>query len=354
MLLGSAARARALVSSLGFVLFSCPGSASAAPFELAWSAPTGCPSRDEIVEATRARLGAAISEAPPPGFVEGTVSEVPEGFSVRLAMKDSAGRQVGVRQVRVDSHTCQEIEGQTSLVLAMMIAVVHPPRAETAAKLDEPVEVPATETSPPAAVPPPVPAANPPSEQGPTRPPPAKPDPKRDPGSHRLLVGAAAVASRGGLPTTAGGAAVRALYSPGGILLFGLEASAETGASVHAGSGSVAFALFGASARLGASVLKTSRLELVPMLGARLAFIHHSPRGYQEVHQRLRTTVVGGPGVLLRFEVARSLFVEALPEIGAIFVREGFRVREGDKLYLVHRTRALETRLSLGVAYEFR
>ncbi len=278
--------------------------------------------------------------------MEGIVSEAPQGFSVRLTMKDAAGRQVGVRQVRVDSHTCKEIEPQTSLVLAMMIAGGHPQRAEAPAKPDEPGEVPAIETSPP----PPPPAAIPPPVPGPTRP----LRPKPDLGSHRLLVGAAAVASRGGLPTTAGGVAVRALYSPGRILLFGLEASAERSASVHAGSGEVAFALFGASARLGVSVLRTSRFELFPMLGARLALIHDSPRGYQEVHQRLATTVVGGPGVFLRFEVARSLFVEALPEIGAIFVRDGFRVREKDKLYLVHRPSALETRLSLGVGYEFR
>lgn len=277
--------------------------------------------------------------------MEGTVSEAGQGFSIRLTMKDAAGRQVGMRQVRVDSHTCKDIEGQTSLVLAMMIAVGRPQRAEAPAKPDEPVVAPAIETPP---GPPPMP--NPPPVPAPTRPVRAKPDP----GSHRLLVGAAAVASRGALPTTAGGVAVRALYSPRRIVLFGLEASAETSASVHAGSGEVAFALFGASARLGVSVLRTSRFELFPMLGARLALIHDSPRGYQEVHQRLPTTVVGGPGVLLRFEVARSLFVEALPEIGAIFVRDGFRVREKDKLYLVHRPNALETRLSLGVGYEFR
>ena len=90
------------------------------------------------------------------------------------------------------------------------------------------------------------------------------------------------------------------------------------------------------------------------MLGARLALIHHSPRGYQEVHQQLRMTAVGGPGVLLRFQVARSLFVEALPEVGAVFIRESFRVREGDKLYLVHRPSGLEARIALGIGYEFR
>jgi len=348
-----------LVSSLGFALFSCPTSAAAAPFELAWSAPAGCPSRDDIVEATRARLGAPSSEAPPQVFMEGTVSEVPQGFRVRLTMKDAAGRQVGVREVRVDSHTCKEIEGQTSLVLAMMIASGQPQRAEAPATPDEPVEAPATEPPPalPMPDPPAEPAPNPPTFGAPARPfgAPARPlGPKPDPAPHRLLVGAAAVASHGGLPTTAGGVAVRALYSPGGTVLFGLEASAERSASVHAGSGTVAFTLFGASARLGVSALRTSRFELVPMLGARLALIQHSPRGYQEVHQRLRATVVGGGGVLLRFEVARSLFVEALPEIGAILARDGFRVREGDKLYLVHRPSALEARLSLGIGYEFR
>jgi len=169
-----------------------------------------------------------------------------------------------------------------------------------------------------------------------------------------VLLGAAAVASRGVLPSTAGGFAVRALYSPRSIMLFGLEASAETSGSVRAGAGDVGFAVFGASAFVGGSALRTSRLELVPMLGARLALIHTAPRGFQAVNEQLRPTVLAGAGVLVRLEIARSLFVEALPQIEGIFVREGFRIRVDDKLYPVHRPSALEGRLSVGVGYEFR
>ena len=156
------------------------------------------------------------------------------------------------------------------------------------------------------------------------------------------------------LPTTAGGFAVRAYYSPSSIVLFGLEAHAETSGSVRAGAGEVRFAMFGASARVGLSALRSSRFELIPTLGARLGLIHNSPRGFQAVHQQVRPTVLAGPGVLVRVEVARSLFVEALPEIEGIFHREGFSIREDAKLYHVHRPSAVEGRLSVGIGYEFR
>lgn len=346
-LIGTHARVRALVSGVGLVLasWSWSQSAYAAPFELVWSAPAGCPSRDEIMEATRARLGEPRSAATPELLVEGTVSESNEGFSVTLVMNDASGRRIGQRQVRVDSRTCKEVEGPTSLVLAMMIAVARP-QTEPPASPDDHVEPPPSGAAPPErdVVRPPAAA---PSRQ-------AAPAPAPEPRPLRLLIGAAAVASRGVLPSTAGGFAVRAFYSPGSIVLFGLEASVETSGSVRAGAGEVGFAMFGASARVGLSVLSTSRFELVPTLGARLALIHNTPRGFQAVHQQVRPTILAGPGVLVRVEVARSLFVEVLPEIEGIFHREGFRIREDGKLYHVHRPSAVEGRLSVGVGYEFR
>jgi len=349
-LIGTHARVRALVSGVGLVLASWSWSkaAYAAPFELVWSAPAGCPSRDEIMEATRARLGEPRSAATPELLVEGTVSESNEGFSVTLVMNDASGRRIGQRQVRVESRTCKEVEGPTSLVLAMMIAVARP-RIEAPASPDDHVETPPSGAAPPERE-----VARLPPAAAPSRPPAPAPAAEPRPRTHRLLIGAAAVASRGALPTTAGGFAVRAFYSPSSIVLFGLEASAETSGSVRAGAGEVGFSMFGASARVGLSVFSASRFELIPTLGARLAFIHNTPRGFQAVHQQVRPTILAGPGVLVRVEVARSLFVEALPEIEGIFHREGFLIREDGKLYHVHRPSALEGRLSVGVGYEFR
>ncbi len=334
------------MSGIGLVLASWSKAAYAAPFELVWSAPAGCPSRDDIMEATRARLGEAPSGPTSELLVEGTVSESSDGFSVKLVMSDASGRRIGQRQVRVDSHTCKEVEGPTSLVLAMMIAVARP-GTEAPATPDDHVETPPASTAPPERD-----VARPPAPRPRRQPTPAPPPALGRP--HRLLIGAAAVATRGALPTTAGGFAVRALYSPRSIVLFGLEASAETSGSVRAGAGEVGFAMYGASARVGLSVLGTSRFELVPTLGARLALLHNTPKGFQAVHQQVRPTVLAGPGVLVRVEVARSLFVEAFPEIEGIFLREGFRIRDEDKLYPVHRPSALEGRLSVGVGYEFR
>lgn len=347
-LIGTHARVRALMSAVGLVLASWSKAADAAPFDLVWSTPAGCPSRDDIMEATRARLGEPRSGAAPELLVEGTVSETSEGFSVTLVMTDPSGRRIGRRQVRVDSRTCKEVEGPTSLVLAMMIAVARP-RTDAPASPDDDVDTPPSgEPSPERDV-----ARMPPASAS-SRPPEPAPPPQLERRPHRVLIGAAAVASRGSLPTTAGGLAVRALYSPRSTLLFGLEASAETSGSVRAGAGEVGFAMFGASARVGLSVLGTSRFELIPTLGARLALIHNAPSGFQAVHQQLRPTILAGPGVLVRVEVARSLFVEVFPEIEGIFHREGFRIREDGKLYHVHRPSAVEGRLSVGVGYEFR
>lgn len=341
------ARVRALASGIGLVFASWSTAADGAPFELVWSAPAGCPSHDEIMEATRARLGESPTGATPELFVEGTVTESSEGFSVKLAMNDASGRRIGQRQVRVESHACKDIEHSTSLVLAMMIAVARP-RTEAPATPNDHVEPPASGAAPPGRDLVRRPPAPPPS-----RPPaPAASGPGRRP--RRVLIGAAGVASRGVLPTTAGGFAVRALYSPRSIMLFGLEASAETSGSVRAGVGEVGFAVFGASTFVGVPVLETSRFELVPTLGVRLALIHTTPRGFQAVHHQVRPTILAGPGVLVRVEVARSLFVEALPQIEGIFIREGVRIRQDDKLYPVHVPSTLEGRLSVGVAYEFR
>jgi len=332
-------RARAaLAGAIGLVVACWPAIARAAPFDLAWSAPEGCPSRDEIVQATRARLGEQPSEARPELFVHGeVVAQDTGGFVVRLSMTDASGHALGEREVRVEQGSCSEVEAPTSLVLAMMIAVARPLRELPA--YDEPHAEP-TE-------PPPV-ASKPPVTRLP--PPPAAAEAPR----HRLLLGAAGVASTGILPTVALGFGVRAAYAPGFGLLFGLEIAAEASRAVHVAGGEIGFQLFSASARVGLSILRTAGLELIPTVGARGALLRTTPTGFTAVHNEIRSTMLAGAGALVRAKIAPAVFVEALPELEAVLLRDRFRIREENKLYHIHRASVFEGRVSVGIAYEFR
>ncbi len=340
---GTRAGRWALASAAGLVIVSWAMAASGAPFDLLWSAPAGCPSREEIVDATRAHLGESPSEALPELFVQGTVRAVRGGFTVTLALKDASGHPLGEREVRVEQQSCRAIEEPTSVVLAMMIAVARP-RVEERGPREERVETPPA--SAPEAMISPAPAPAPAPASAAVPPPP--------PLSDRLLVAAAGVGSIGMLPNPGLGFALRAMYAPRSIVLVGLEASFEAGGSVRFANGEVGFQLFGVSARLGVSVVRTARFELIPTVGARGGALRALPTGLKAVDDQIRATMLAGPGALVRVELGPGWFVDALPEVEVAIVRDRLQIRNGTKLYSIHRPSLFDVRVSLGLGYEFR
>ena len=324
--------------------------ADAAPFELAWTAPEGCPSREEVVAATRERLGESETTAPPELFVRGRVVVERGGFLVSFLVKDSTGSDVGEREVHVQGESCRAIEEPAALVLATVISVVRP-RSE--APLDpglaprEPAPPPDTHEDAhpqaPAGSPSLAPPDRAPSVVRPSAPPPPS----------RRALGVAALGSVGTLPRAGVGAALRASYFHRSFLLVGVETSFEAGASVHAGRGDVGFQLLSASLFAGARALRTSQLELVPLLAVRGGVLRTTPSGFQLVKAETHPMALVGVGVLLRALLAPHLYAEALPQAEVALVRDVFQAGEGKTIYLLHQPSAVAARLAIGIGYEF-
>ncbi len=335
-------RAWATAFASGLLVASWPASASGAPFELLWSAPETCPSREQIVQATQDRLG---EDDPDPSgastalHISGTVAAEGAGFVVRLAMTDDTGHPLGEREVRVERESCGDVEGPTSLVIAMMISGARPPRASP----DEPQKS--------APEPPPRPAPR--DRPSPTRPSSVAPNIDA-PGPQRLLAGASAVVSAGLLPSAGLGFGLRAAYSPGLRIVVGVDATFEGSAPVRVAEGAIGFQLVSASARVGFVALHTERFDVIPTIAARGALLRVLPTGFSAFRDEHRWMTPAGAGALLRMRLVGRLFAEALPEVEAVFVRDAFRVREGDKLYHVHRPSPVAGRVSLGLGWAFR
>jgi hypothetical protein len=322
-----------------FLFTPCTAHAEPTAFELAWSAPAECPSGKEIVDATRARLGASRSDEPAAILVQGTVTPEDGGFLVALAMKDTSGNPVGRRQVRVEGPSCSAVADATALVLAMIIA----------ARPRGPAPVPRPDAPSPSSGPvdSELPAPPPPPPQRPEAPP--LPPPPR-----RLVLGAAALVSRGVLPSMGAGIALRATYAPVPLFLLGIEASFEAGGSVQDATSEVRFMFAGGSALAGIQVVRGARVELILTLNARAGAIRTSGTGFRSMQDGMRAIALVGPGVLLRAKLASSLFVEALPQVEAVLVRDRFHIRDGESVYPIHRPAPVAGRFSLGIAYEFR
>lgn len=346
-----------MAGAAGLVVAGWQAPATGAPFELDWSAPVGCPSREEIVAATHASLGEPITEAPPEFFVRGAVRATDDGFLVTLVLEDETGRSVGERVVRVDRRACSEIVTPASVVLAMMIDVARP----RVAQRDEPPELaeppPAPEHAPPAPEhAPPTPEPPPPASRAPLVVPARtamRASPERPP-PHRLSFGATGVASIGSVPGVGLGIGLRALYFPKSLFLLGLEASFEGGSSVRVAGGEVGFQLFSGAARAGLPVARTERFELIPTVGARAGLIRTVPVEFAAVPNDTGMMTAVGPGVLVRAELSRSFFFEGLFDAELILLRDRFQILEGDKLHRIHEPSAFGARLALGFAYEFR
>lgn len=318
-----------------------PARADAAPFALVWTAPEGCPSRQQIVEATQAKLGemgsgasvkhARVAEAPEL-FVQGEVKEDGDGFVVTLALRDAVDRPMGERELRVAASRCDAVEEPTSLVLAMMIAVARPrivPRAAFEDLKD--------------------------SRSDGRSAAPIAPSLSPAPGHRsRLSFGLGGVASRGLFPVMGAGAMLRTAYTLASRFVIGVETTAELGGSIRVGGAEVDFSLLSASALAGARIFEREPLDLLLLLGARVGLFRTSTAGLSAPNSETHPTVLVGPGMLVRVRIGPRLFVETTPQLEAILVRDAFELRSGDAQVPIHRPSLVEGRLSLGLSYEFR
>ncbi|MDF2696200.1 MAG: hypothetical protein K0S65_4583 [Labilithrix sp.] len=335
---GGRGRTRLVASAAGVALALFSASAGAAPFDLAWTAPEGCPTRERIVDATRANLGEPPSTAPPELFVRGAVAGGAEGFVISLSLEDAVGASLGERDVRVAGQRCEAIEEPTALVLAMMIAVARPSSAPP-----PPDDAAASERSPA-----PVPSTKPPTRQ---RPPPPSPSPER---LARVTLAGGAVASLGLLPVVGLGAALRGTYSPVPRVLVGLETTFERGGSIRAGGGEVGFQLLGASAFGGYELINAQPLELMLTVGLRAALVRVFSTGFEMPVDEARAVALAGPGLLVRGRITPNLFVEGLSQVEGVLIRDEFELRSGDVRYPIHRPFFVEARFSLGLGWQFR
>lgn len=169
-----------------------------------------------------------------------------------------------------------------------------------------------------------------------------------------MLLSALGMTSLGILDIVGLGAGIRAAYSPTARLHLALETGFEASPERRLGNGEVSFQLATASARVGVTLLQTATVELIPTAGARGALIRASPSGFATVRDEIRTTMLVGPGLLVRAKLGHHLFAEVLPEVEGVLRRDRFKIRDGAHLHDVHRAAAFEARLSLGLAYEFR
>ena len=340
--LGRRIGARSRACAIGLVIAGWPSPANGAPLELAWSAPEGCPSGEEIVEATYARLEKDRTEAPPELIVRGTVARGATGFVVTLVLEDVTGRSVGERTVRVDQRACGEIVTPTSVVLAMMIAVVRPRIASSNEPETPPEEPPAAQQAPPA--PPPHTAPTQPRETAVAEPP--TPD--------RVSLGALGLASSGVLPGLGLGFGIHASYFPRSLVLLRLEGALESGSSVHVARGEVRFLVVSAGVRAGVPVMTTERIELIPTLEGRAGVIRTTAVGYPAGQNDARAVAAVGPGLLARLALGRSIVLEGLVDLELILHRDRFNVGVGDKRDRIHQPDLVAPRFALGLAYDFR
>jgi len=319
--------------------------ANAAPFELEWSAPEGCPSRERMLSATRARLGEDDPSAPPELFVRGSVTIEGPDVVVDLRVADAAGADLGERHVRFEDRRCDAIEGPSALVLAMMLGVARPRQPEDDRR----------------GPPPPVPAKprrN--EEKGHVSEPPLG-HPRRDPpsaapasGDRSMTVGLSAVASRGGLPTIGIGGALRWTATIWAFVVLGVEGSFETASAVRAGDGEASFRRLDAAALAGVRVLRSRKLEIAPLLEGRWGLLSGDVTGLSSTHDANSAVAAVGVGLLGRVALGDALRLEVLPDVRAPLARDEFQVRRGTELIHVHRPALVEGRLSLGLAWEFR
>lgn len=330
------------------VAFMCMMHASiarAAPFELDWSAPEGCPSRERMLLATRARLGEhEPSAAPPELFARGTVTVEGPSVVLDLGVNDANGEDRGERRVRFDDRPCEAIEAPAALVLAMMLGVA---RSREANVVHEGLPEGAAEPAPLG----PKPPESPPARVRSPRPPSPAGEPPR---AHPMTVGLSGVASHGALPNVGFGGALRWTTTLWASVVIGIEGSFETTWAVRAASGEATFRRLDAAVLLGVPVVRSRWLELIPLLQGRGGILTGEVSGLPSSYEA--TSFVGalGVGALGRIPLGQALRFEVLPDVRIPLTRDEFQVRRAGELIRVFRPEAVEARLSLGFAWELR
>ncbi|MBX3213294.1 MAG: hypothetical protein KF850_14760 [Labilithrix sp.] len=337
---------RAMTARL-LVAFMCVMHASiaqAAPFELRWSAPEGCPSQERMLLATRARLGDEDSSAAPELFVRGTVTVEGGIVVLDLRVNDASGEDRGERRVRFDDRACEAIEAPAALVLAMMIGVAR--ARDASAAHEEPPGAPAE----PALVEPksqePAPVRVPP----PRRPPSAEPTREGLP----MTAGLSGVASRGGLPNVGFGGALRWTATLWASVMIGVEGSFETTWAVRAANGEATFRRFDAAVLLGAPVVRSPRLEIIPLVHGRGGLLTGEVSGLPVAYDARSVVGAVGAGAIGRVPLGETLRFELFPDVRVPLARDEFQVRTAEELIRVHRPGPVEVRLSIGLAWELR
>lgn len=346
---------RAALALIGGLFGSfLPTLAHAAPFDLEWSAPPGCPSRESMIAATRAHLGETDTGAPPDLFVRGTVS-VEKGpfFVVAFHMTDAEGKSLGERRVPIREATCAGIEAPASLVLAMMITVARP------------TEVPA-----PAA---PSSSSPPPSSPPPSSPPPSSPPPDRPPPRARRLstsgtvrrrplgegptlsLAVSGVTSLGFFPNVGIGGAVRSMAVFASGLVVGIETSFETSRPQRAGTaGEATLSLVDGGLLSGFRLVRSGPFEVIPLIEVRGGVLTASATGFPRVRNLERLLGVVAIGALSRISLSSSFRLEILPDLRVPLKRDELQVRREMDLVHVHQPSVVEARLSIGIGLELR
>ena len=325
-----------------------PRSARAVPFELTWSAPPSCPSRETIVAATRERLGDGETTDPPELYVRGALTTEGATFVVDLQVKDVDGVELGERRVRMERPSCNAIAEPVALVLATMIAVARPREREREAQADAIVEP----DSVPASAPKAAPISEVPSARRSRRPPPTVRARTRLP----MAVGASGAASFGLLPHAGFGGALRyTMTLPSTIdVVIGGEGSFETSPPVSVAGGEATFRYFDIGGLAGVLVGRSSWIELVPLIEGRAGLIIPSATGFYWGYNTPRFSGAVGAGALARIILGEALRLEVLPSFRVALTRDEFRVLAGEELVRVHRPLSVGARLTVGIAYEFR
>lgn len=87
------------------------------PLSLAWAAPAGCPSRDDVLAETRRLLGGKIEGGAPLSARAEIVLVAPSDYRLRLGLD----RTPGERPREVHAPTCAELGDAAALILALSI-----------------------------------------------------------------------------------------------------------------------------------------------------------------------------------------------------------------------------------------
>jgi hypothetical protein len=111
-----------LVCSIAIGQLALSHAQAAAPLELEWTAPAGCPDRERVLQAVSERLGERADQGEPLS-ASGEIEVTPAGFALQLRA------QGGERLLSAGS--CEELAESAAVILALLIdpQVAPPPTA---------------------------------------------------------------------------------------------------------------------------------------------------------------------------------------------------------------------------------